>query len=101
MQLLEILARIEGTEASTFLENLRRESVQLAWGATVIIITSVESEALLNMALLLKRAGFQPALVFIQPAAYNYPRLRQVQELGIMSFVVTGEKDVEAWHAIP
>ena len=53
------------------------------------------------MALLLKRAGFQPALVFIQPAAYNYPRLRQVQELGIMSFVVTGEKDVEAWHAIP
>ena len=101
MQLLEILARIEGTEASTFLDNLRRESVQLAWGATVIIITSVESEALLNMALLLKRAGFQPALVFIQPAAYNYPRLRQVQELGIMSFVVTGEKDVEAWHAIP
>ncbi|MCB0167545.1 MAG: DUF58 domain-containing protein [Anaerolineae bacterium] len=100
MQLLEILARIEGTEANTFLENLRRESVTLAWGATVIIITSVESDALLNMALLLKRGGFQPALVFIQPAAYSYPRLGRVQELGVMTFVVTGEKDVDAWHAV-
>ncbi|MCB9100425.1 MAG: DUF58 domain-containing protein [Anaerolineales bacterium] len=100
MQLLEILARIEGAEESTFLKNLRRESVTLAWGSTVIIITSVESDALLNMALLLKRAGFQPTLVFIQPAAYNYPRLQRVQALGVMSFVVTGERDVDAWHTI-
>lgn len=99
MQILEVLARIEGTEGSDFARRLQQETVNLSWGTTVIIITSVETESLLQIIFLLKRSGFRITLILIQPASYVYPRANsQAQSLGIPVFKVTREKDVEAWQ---
>jgi hypothetical protein len=93
------LARVEGTEGSDFAKHLRQETVNLSWGATLIIITSVETEALAQIIFLLKHSGFRITLILIQPASYVYPRAdSQVQALGIPVFRVTREKDVEAWQ---
>lgn len=100
MQILEVLARVEGTDETVFLNRLRQEAVHLSWGTTIIIITSTQSEALLNTALLLKRSGFQVTLVLVQPAAYNYPTTERTAEgLGISIFKIKREKDIEAWLA--
>jgi len=97
MQILEVLARIEPTDEATFLSTLRREALHLSWGMTIIIVTGHESEALLKNVLLLKRSGFQVALVFVQPAAYAYPPLQQAKQLGVATYLIKREKDVEAW----
>ena len=97
MQILEILARVEGSDDTVFLNKLRQEAVHLSWGTTIIIITSTQSEELLNTALLLKRSGFQVTLILVQPAAYNYPKMKRTEELGISTFNVKREKDIEAW----
>ncbi len=99
MQILEILARIEGVNDSTFLESVRQEAIHLSWGTTIIIITNQESEELLNTALLLKRSGFQVTLIFVQPVAYAYPASKQAKQLGIPTFNIRREKDIEAWLA--
>lgn len=99
MQILEILARVERNPDSIFLDRLRQEAVHLAWGTTIIIITSAESENLLQTALLLKRSGFQVTLVFVQPEAYAYASTKRGSELGISAFNIKREKDVEAWLA--
>lgn len=100
MQILEILARVEGNPDPVFLERLRQEAVHLAWGTTIIIITSTESEQLLQSALLLKRSGFQVTLVFVQPEAYSHTQIRQTGQLGLTAFYIRREKDVEAWPAV-
>jgi uncharacterized protein (DUF58 family) len=97
MQLLEILARVEGLNETIFLASLRQEAVHLAWGTTVVIITSTESEELLKSLLLLKRAGFQVTLVLVQPAAYMYADEAQGSGLGIPTFKIKREQDIEAW----
>lgn len=97
MQILEVLARVEGSDTTNFLQRVQQEAVHLSWGTTIIIITSTESEELLKTLLLLKRSGFQVTLVLVQPAAYPHPQTKQVQELGITTFRVRREKDVEAW----
>jgi len=97
MQILEVLARVEGTEGVDFSRSLREESIHLSWGTTLIIITSAESEALLDTVLLLKRSGFHVTLILVQPAAYSYPQTMRVQELGVPVYRVTREKDIETW----
>lgn len=100
MQLLEVLARIEGTADPDFLGRLQREVVHLAWGTTITVITCQETESLLQLVLLLKRSGFRVAVIFVQPAAYPYPRPRRVGALNIPAVHITREKDVEAWPTL-
>lgn len=99
MQILEVLARVEGSDDTVFLNRLRQEAVHLSWGTTIIIITSTQSEELLNTALLLKRSGFQVTLILVQPAAYSYPIMKRTEGLGISIFKIKREKDIEAWLA--
>jgi uncharacterized protein (DUF58 family) len=68
MGLLEVLARIEVAEVTPFPDLLRRESVNLPWGATLTVIAGRESEALFDTLVYLRRAGFAVALILVQPA---------------------------------
>jgi uncharacterized protein (DUF58 family) len=67
MNLLEVLARIEVAEGTPFPALLRRESVNLPWGATLVVIAGRESEALFDTLVYLRRAGFAVALILVQP----------------------------------
>jgi uncharacterized protein (DUF58 family) len=97
MQVLEVLARIEGVADPDFLRRLQQEVVRLAWGTTITLITCQETDPLLQSVLLLKRSGFHVAVIFVQPAAYPYPRPQRVRILSIPAVHVTREKDVEVW----
>lgn len=95
MQILEVLARIETTEGDEFLDLVRREAVHLSWGTTAIIITSVESEALLNICLLLRRLGLRVVVMLIQPAAYFFPPTKKLPALNIPTIIIETERDLE------
>jgi uncharacterized protein (DUF58 family) len=96
MQMLEVLARVEGTPDRRFIPTIRQESVHLSWGTTVTVITGGQSDELLLTLLSLKRAGFQVALVLVQPAAYAYPPVSPWP--GIGTIIIQREKDIERWQ---
>lgn len=99
-QILEILARVQTATDLQFLDRLRREAVHLSWGTSVIIITSGESEELLETLLLLKRAGFQPTLALVQPPGRLQTRLERVQNLNLPVYRIQREKEIEVWSAV-
>ncbi len=71
MEILEVLARAQTTTAAPlpFPEFLRRESNRLSWGATVVVISGRESEALYDSLVYLRHAGFAVALILVMPPA--------------------------------
>jgi uncharacterized protein (DUF58 family) len=96
MQMLEVLARIEGQDQDqNFPQQIQHEAVHRSWGTTITVITCTESEPLLQTLLMLKRSGFQVALVLVQPAAYVYPPTRWTKGTGIPTCRITREKDIE------
>ena len=101
MQILEILARVEGTNESNFLAQIQRQALHLSWGSTLVIITGTESSELLQTVLMLKRSGFRVTLVLVQPAAYVYPKHTPSHVLGLPVYCMTGEKDIEQWQPNP
>jgi uncharacterized protein (DUF58 family) len=96
MQILEVLARIESQdEDQDFPRQIQHEALHRSWGTTITVITCTESELLLQTLLMLKRSGFQLALVLVQPAAYVYPPTRWAEGTGIPVYRITREKDIE------
>jgi len=67
MQVLEVLARAQLTQGNPLGQMLRRASVDLPWGATVVVVTGREEEDLLDHLLYLKRAGFAVSLILVRP----------------------------------
>ncbi len=106
MSVLEILARIEVVDGGSFPDLLRRESVKLSWGATLVVIGGQESERLFDTLIYLRRAGFAVSLILVQPSppgeksggsAYPTGALRRrSDQLGISIHRVWEERDLEA-----
>jgi uncharacterized protein (DUF58 family) len=92
MALLEVLARIEIGEGAPFPDLLRRESVNLPWGATLAVIAGRESEALFDTLVYLRRAGFAVALILVQPAYVSEDLRRRADLLGMPVHHVWEEK---------
>jgi uncharacterized protein (DUF58 family) len=73
MHILETLARVEVASGEGFLDMLRQESVNLSWGATVVVITGDVDERLAESLLYLKRSGHALALILVRPRYIEAP----------------------------
>jgi uncharacterized protein (DUF58 family) len=97
MSLLEVLARVQIVKDAPFVELLRRESVRLTWGATLLIVTGRESAALFDTLLYLRRAGFMVALVLVQPGKPSAELQKRAHQLALPVHRVWRQEDIETW----
>jgi uncharacterized protein (DUF58 family) len=96
MSVLEVLARVQVTPTTPFEQLLRQESVNLAWGATILAITGQESQVLFDTLVYLKRAGFAVALLLVQPMPPSEALRKQADLLGLPVYRVWQEHNLEA-----
>lgn len=97
MNLLEVLARVQIAPAAPFAELLRRESVNLPWGATLTAITGRESAGLLEALVYLRRSGFAVTLILVQPGRPSPELQGRTDLLGVPVHRVWSEHDLEGW----
>ena len=95
MSLLEILARVQATSATPFAELLRRESVRLSWGATLVIIAGRESEPLFDTLVYLRRAGFAVALILVQAGRPSEQLRKRAALMGVRVYRVWRERELQ------
>ena len=97
MSLLEVLARAQVSRGTSFVGLLRRESLRLAWGATLLVIAGGESVALFDTLAYLRRAGFAVALVLVQPGHPSAKVRQQADLLKLPIYRVWRKQDLEMW----
>jgi len=97
MDVLEVLARVQVTTEASFVDLLRRESVHLAWGATLLIVTGRESEALFDTLVYLRRSGFTVTLVLVQPGHPSTQLQERAPLLGVPIHRIWRDSDMETW----
>ncbi|NLV73599.1 MAG: DUF58 domain-containing protein [Chloroflexi bacterium] len=96
--ILDILARIQLTEAAPFEELLRRARLNLRWGGTSVVITPHASDALVDTLLLLKRSGLNVVLILVDPQSTFTVIVRRMEQAGIQAFQVWQERDLDIWR---
>ncbi len=97
MNLLEVLARVQVASVTPFAELLRRESVNLSWGATLVVISGRESESLFDTLLYLRRVGMAVALILIQPGHTPDELQKRSSLLNIPIHRLWKAQDLEVW----
>lgn len=92
MSVLSVLALVQLSTKTRFADVLRQESVNLAWGSTVVAITGRVDQELAQTMLYLKRRGHAVALVVVQPA--NVPVDRVAALVGVPIHRVWDDRDL-------
>jgi uncharacterized protein (DUF58 family) len=101
MRLLDLLARIElppENGVAPFLTTLGRRSLGLPWGSTVVVITALEAEGLLDTLLALRRRGMVVILVLTCSDRGFGLTARKAEQIGVQTLQIWAEKDLDVWR---
>jgi uncharacterized protein (DUF58 family) len=98
MRLLEVLARVQVAESMPLVSLLHQQTVHLAWGTTLIIITSRLDEPLLEGLLHARRAGLNAVVVLCGYATGHVDVQRRAQRFGFPVTTIRNERDLDVWR---
>ena len=97
MRMLETLARVETTSESAFGPLLQQQRYHLAWGTTLIVITGMLGEDLLDELHQARRAGQNPLLILAGRDALDEAMLQRAKIVGIPVRSIGTEDDLKFW----
>lgn len=101
MHLLDLLACIavaSGDEAMPFLDLLSRKSLGLPWGSTVVIVTAMEFEGLMDALLALRRRGLMIILALTCPDRDFENTAQRAGKIGVQALRLWTEQDLDVWR---
>ncbi len=98
MHLLEVLARLEMSEAEPFPSLLSREIARLPWGTTLILITGFVDERIFDELFGARRSGMSAVLVLCGPVPGYSSVRRQALQFGFPIFQLFNEQDLNVWR---
>lgn len=97
IRLLETLARIEMVDHSAPLPLLQQQRYQLAWGATLIVISGQVSDELLDELYQARRSGQNAVVILAGRDASTDAIRKRANVYGIPVFSVATERDLKIW----
>jgi uncharacterized protein (DUF58 family) len=101
MHVLDLLARVETTpedRAVPFLDLTSGKSLGLPWGSTVVVVTSLEVDGLLDALLILRRRGLAVILVLTCPNLQFRTTAQRADQIGIQAMRAWTEQDLDVWR---
>ena len=99
MKILEILARVETDEMSSFAEWLPRACLHLSWGVTVVVVTPEGNEQICRTLHQLVRVGLNPVLIVTERRGGFGNVVERGRRLGFSAYQVTDEAGLKQWES--
>lgn len=98
MRVLDVLARVQLGETFPLVQLLRRETVNLSWGTTLILITPRTDEELFDALFHARRAGLNTVLIPCGLIADIHTMRRRAEHFGFPFFPIFDEDELDIWR---
>lgn len=99
MRVLDVLARVESTEQTLpFVDLLRQESVNLAWGTTLILITGKVGERFFDELFRSRRLGLNAVIILIGQVAGMEEIKNRADHFRFPLLHFYNEMDLDVWR---
>jgi len=98
LRLLETLARIRVAETFPFSYLLERETSNLSWGTTLILITNFFDDQLFDGLFRARRSGLNAFLVQCGPSAIYFEIRKRANYFNFPIHQILDEKDMDIWR---
>ncbi|MDQ2692364.1 MAG: DUF58 domain-containing protein [Chloroflexota bacterium] len=97
MHLLEILARAESAEAPSLASCIQAQRFHLSWGTTLVVISGLIGERVLDELYQARRAGMNPLLILAGRDSVDERGNQRAAVLGIPIINMATEQDLSLW----
>jgi uncharacterized protein (DUF58 family) len=97
MRVLELLARVERTDASPLIPLIQRQRFSLGWGTTLVVITGNADEQLIHELYQARRAGQNVVLILVGSDGDEKAHHQRARTFGIPLFAIASERDLQMW----
>jgi uncharacterized protein (DUF58 family) len=97
MKMMELLARVEKTEERSYLELIEEYSHQAPLGSTLLLITELDTEALITKALQLCQAGLNVVIIILGNDVVHKKYLNRSHTENLVIYQVKRKEDIYAW----
>jgi uncharacterized protein (DUF58 family) len=97
IHILDLLARIQTAETRSLTEMLSKETPNLPWGTTVVIITGSIDEKIFDEIFQIKRRGQSVVLIITGLGANIMRASRQAKRFGFPIYTFPNEKSLDIW----
>jgi uncharacterized protein (DUF58 family) len=98
MRMLEALARVEMTRATSLAAFIQRERILLPWGTTLLVITGQVQDDLLGELYQARRNGQNTLLILTGMVSYVRDIQKRAACFGIHVLSITKESDLDIWR---
>jgi uncharacterized protein (DUF58 family) len=98
MRVLDVLARVQAAETYPLVHLLQRESVNLSWGTTLILITRRFDEVFFDSLFGARRSGLDAVLIAIGYGPDDRDIRQRAMAFGFPYFRIEGERDLDLWR---
>ncbi len=99
MRILDVLARVEASEAAIpFVELLHQEHIHLPWGTTVVLVTGQANEALFDTMFQMRRSGLEIVLIMTGIAPHVQMIRQRTDTFKIPFYNFRNEFDLDIWR---
>ena len=97
MYLLEILARAESADVPLLAPLIQSQRFQLAWGTTLVVISGLIGEQVLDELYQARRGGMNPLLILVGRDSADEMGRQRAAVLGIPVIDIATERDLSLW----
>jgi uncharacterized protein (DUF58 family) len=97
MQVLETLARVELTESAKLGPLIQQQRYHLPWGTTLILISGMVDEQVLDELYQARRAGQNSLVILAGRDAADMTIQQRARVLGIQVYSIATERDLSVW----
>ncbi len=98
IRILDILARVQGLDTESINSLLSRESPNLPWGTTIVVITGEVTDALFDQLFQVKRRGQNVTLMVTGHSANIKLARKQARQFGFPIYAFADEKSLDVWR---
>ena len=97
MRVLETLARVGTAKESALIPLIQQQRYQLGWGTTLIVITGMPNDTLIEELYQVRRAGQNALLILAGKDTTTEITDRRAKTFGIPVFSIAAERDLQIW----
>jgi uncharacterized protein (DUF58 family) len=97
MRILETLARVDSMDQSSLVPLIQQQRYKLVWGTTLIVITGMASDALIDELHQARRGGQNALLILAGRDASDEASHHRAKTFGIPVISITTERDLQIW----
>lgn len=99
IHILAVLARIQAAEVNSFTSFIQSATLHLGWGTTIVIITGIANNTLLDELYRNRRNGLNVILILCGSNPHLREIVTQAGFYGIPVYPFEREKDLEVWRS--